>query len=450
MNTTKLTIVVGLALVTAGCIGLGGDDADAADAGGDGVEGVDIGERTQQDIQERTQEEPTNYTVPSQSNLETRTVLFEGSVGPQSNTAYECRNDRCGNDVNTYRQVEDVSQHVPPGQATEIDIKLHYQGGPGSSADLDIYVNVPGFETEYAPDNNDEFNWKLSVQTLTVNTVGVSGEPAEVGVEVTNGKMASSMDYTLNVTFRYADDVVTPYHPYAIDVPEEATGLIFESEKVGGGEHVSSEFLLVGPDDDLVRHVSYNDLAIASESVIVPVDQAGEYIFYAPEMRGGFLTVSADAPPEDRPMDVLEREVVRTVDLSGPAPGSIEYAPTKGCNTPFVGSCETGATTPMAGGQETSFTIEDSFPLEVSAFVGSEGTPAATAGSQVKISSSEGLVYAYKRFARADVDDESVGMSRDELNTAFFPGNLTRSEYTLQIVNNAPNEVGHEILTYQR
>lgn len=449
MNTTKLILVIGLALLTAGCIGLGGDDARSADAGSGGVEGVDVSERTEQNIEKRTQE-PTNYTVPAQQNLETKTVIFEDSIGPQSNTAVECRNDRCGNDVNTYRKVQDVSQHVPVGQATEIDIKLHYQGGPGSSADLDVYVNVPGFETEYAPDNNDEFNWKLSVQTLTVNTVGVSGEPAEVGVEVTNGKLVSSMDYTLNVTFRYADNVVTPYHPYAIEVPEGATGLVLESAKAGGGEHIHSKFLLIGPDDNLVRQVTYNDLAIASESVLIPVDQAGEYIFYAPEMRGGFLTVSADAPPEERTMEILEREVVRTVDLSGPAPGSIEHSPTEGCNMPFVGSCETGATTPMAGGQETTFTIEDSFPLEISAFVGSEDGPRATAGSQVKISSSDGLVYAYKRFGRAGMGEDQAGMSRDEINTAFFPGNLTRSQYTLQIVNNGPNEVGHEILTYKR
>jgi hypothetical protein len=448
-TTTKIALALGIALALAGCVGLGGDDADTASED-QGVEGVDVGEQTEENIQERTQDEPTNYTVPSQDPLATTTEIYEETVGPEANAAVECKNDRCGNNVNTYRQVQDVSQHVPTGQATEIDIKLHYQGGPASSADLDIYVNVPGYETEYAPDNNDEFNWKLSVQTLTVNTVGVSGQPAEIGVQVTNGKVVEPMDYTLNVTFRYADNVVTPYHPYAIQVPENATGLIFESEKTGGGEHIKSEFLVIGPDDNLVRHVSYNDLVIASESVIVPVSQPGEYVFYAPKMRGGFLSVTADAPPQERPMETLERELQRTVDLSGPAPGSIEWSPTEGCSVSFVGSCETGATTPMSGGQETTFTIEDSFPLEVDSFVGPADGERVTASSQVKISSEEGLVHAYKRIVRAGQGDDTVGMSRDEINTAFYPGNLTRSQYTLQIVNNGPNEVGHTVLTYQR
>lgn len=446
-----LAVALALTLATAGCLNPLGDDpagdAEQADAGDD-ADRVDVSGRTEEDIQQRTQEDPTNYTVPGQQEMETETVVIEGTVGPESNTAHESKNDRSGNDANTYVVAEDVSDHIPPGQPTEVHMKLRYQNSPGSSADLDLYVDVPGAETDYAPDNDDEWNWKQSVQKKTVNTVGVDGEDHEVGVEVTNGKMVQSLDYTLNVTFRYAQDVVTPYHPYTIQVPSNASGLVFESEKAGGGEHIRSEFMLVGPDDNLVGYQEYNDLAIETESVLVPVSKPGEYVFYAPEMRGGFLSVSADAPPEDREVGTLERKTARTVDIEGPAPGMIEWNPTRGCDN--LGDCDADTSTPMSGGEQVSFTVEESFPLEVRAFVGADSSFEGSAGTQVRITAGDDLVHEYKRWMRADHEDDQMGLSRDELNTRSEPGNYTRDQFDVHIVNNGPNAVGHEILTYVR
>ncbi len=449
MNRTKtiLALALSLTLLTAGCLGILGGDEDVDATNTNDTQGIDISTGTQEDIQKRTATKLSNYTLSAQDALPSETVYFNGSVSAQANTAYESKNDRSGNDVNTYLQTYDVSQQIPEGQPTEMVVKLVYFGSAGSSADLDIYVNVPGTETEYASDNSDEWNWKAAILTKTVNTVGVQGEDHLVGVQVTNGKVVQPMDYTLKVTFRYADDVLTPYHPYAFEVPENATSIILESVKTGGDEHIKSDFFILGPDDELVKYTRYNDLAIASESVLIPVNQPGTYVFYAPTMTGGFLSLEADAPPEDRNLTILPRKLTEVTDLSGPAAGTPEYDATEGCSMAFVGSCETGTSTPKQGGQSATFTVADAFPLEIWGWVEGSG---ATAGTDLTISSSKGPVYEYKRVVRADQGDNSVGLTRDEITTNHGFGNLTKGEYTIEIVNDGAQTVGHTILTYER
>ena len=355
-----------------------------------------------------------------------------------------CIRDR----YNLARQVADVTSIIPPGQPTEIHITLYYYSQLGNSAKCDIYLDVPGTKTSFNPSNNDEFNWKFSVQRKVVNTVGVPGQKHEIGLECGNGRMTSGIPFTIRMDVTYEKDVFTPYHPYAFQVPANASGIILESAKGGGPEHLRAWFIVVSPRDELVAFVDFNDIAIPTESVFIATPEPGEYVFYAHNMTGGFLRMRADSPVEQRDVRILRLAESREAFLTGPSPG---VAPRDWFHGPDPAAGLAPVETPGAGGQEATFNVDGTFPLRIAAFIGDPASGSRTLMSDVRISSSKGLVAYLQRVARYDDERGSLGVSQDEWNSAFQPWNLQKGAYTVQIVNNSPDaSVGRIVTTYVR
>lgn len=432
-----LAALLTLALVTAGCVGGEVEETSTED---DDVTGFD--EATRERAESQATERPLDYVVPGTEVRPHERIWINGSVGPEAVQGAETSQDRGGTSYNTVVLTEDIADHIPPGQAVQVDLTLIYDGAPGRSADLDILVDFPHLVNSTSRAYWDEYSWVTVRKTAQANVVGVEGEPHEVGIEVSEGRIlpGQSLDYSLRVDLRYAPDAVGPHVPYAFDVPANASGLVLSSVKLTGDTHVDTHIVLVGPDDELLRSVPYNDLAIASESILIPVDQAGEHVLYATHMTGGFLAVEADAPPDDREMRILDREVTREVLFEGGvAPGVAEHH-------------VYDETTPRSGGESTTFTLGETFPLEVRAFVGGEG--ATVAGDvEVRLSSEKGLVDLYHRFARYDDERGSVGASDDGIpeNDRFLPENLAPGTYTAEVIMDGTNApVGYEVVTYVR
>lgn len=445
-SRTLVTVALAAMLTTTGCLGLFGDDEEEDDVGSTSVN-TSIGAGTQADIEARANAQFQNYTVPGQEELPTVTKWFNGTVGPGEGVpSIEDRNDRSGLNYNTPIVSNDISGDVPPGQPAVIRAKVWYFAQPGSGTDLDIYANVPGLETEFATDNCDEFSWKVCVQEMTIPTVGSDDHPMEIGVQIANSKTVDSLDYMMEVKIDYVADVVTPYTPYAVEMPENATGLVVTSEKAGGSEHIDAEFLVVGPDDQLVEHVEYNDIAIATESKRIPVSQPGEYVVYILDIQGGFLGVEADVPvpAEQREIRPLERVEETVTDASSPAPGTGGYC------VPAAGG--DGCTTELTynEGGSTDFAVNGTFPLEIRGWINEEAQPSAHANSEVRILSEEGLVYKQDKFMQYEDDRGTLGMSRDEWHTNHTWENLATGEYTVSYVIDGSGSVGHTLVTYER
>lgn len=442
MKLAKLAVlVVLLAAPLAGCFGKGDGEALEKNVNAEAEKFVD--NRTTQEIAKRLAPRPTNYTVSGQELLPKQIFYWNDTIGQEANTAYSDRNDRGGNNYNTPRKTFDISKFVPAGQPVEIRMTLAYISTPGNSAKLDILANVPGNHTDYNPSNNDEFNWKFSVQRAVVNTIGVAGEKAEVGVQASNGKiLGGPLPFSLRLEFHYVKDVLTPFHPWAFEVPSNASGIILESEKAGGPEHLKSQFIVVGPNDELVSFVDFNDISIPTESIFIPAAGPGQYVFYAYYMDGGFLRLRADTPIENRGVVPLPRVVTRTVDESAPSPGLAgrdwlhDGGPTQ---------------TPAQGGSEKGFTIDGTFPLDVIPFIGAEDGSADTLMSEIKISSAKGVVSRLQRVLRHDDASGSMGYTADHWNLEHHAQNLAKGAYKVSIVNNSPNApLGHIVVTYQR
>lgn len=445
MNGTRtaLAIVLAAMLPMAGCLGLfSGDEAqDQADTSSLGDE---VGNETAQDIESRAGDRFSNFTFPGQEDLEDQVLWFNGTIGPDPGTmvAMEDKNDRSGTNYSTQFVTNDISSQLPEGQPAEIKLKMWFLPGPGSSTQADLYVNVPGTHTDYSASDCDEFSWKVCVEERIVDTVGKSGEAAEVGVQIANNRaMESSLDYVLQVEISYVKDVVAPTVPYAVNVPENATGLIVNSEKPGA-DHIDGEFLVIGPDDELVEHVEYNDLALATESKLIPVNQAGEHIIYPIELTGGFLSVELDVPVKPAKLEsrVLETTTERVEVAGQPAPGS-------GC-VPVGGSdgCENET---MTQGASTTFNAEGTFPLEVRGWIDGDG-PTLNADAEVHISSSEGVVHFAKKWMKYEDERGQIGSTRDELNHRAYPDNLAKGEYTIDYVLSGSGSVGYTLTTYAR
>lgn len=449
MTTKKLAaIALVVMLPVSGCLGLfGGDETD--DEADSTSLSDSVGNETAEQIQERTSNQFKNYTLPGQEELPTEQLWFNGSIGPGPTMAsWEDRNDRSGNRINHEIITNDISSALPPGQPAELSLKLWYFGSPGSSGDLDLYVNVPGLETEHASDDCDAFNWKVCVQEKSVTTVGTDG-PAEIGVQVTNNRAFEDLDYFLRVEVTYAEDVITPAAPYAFEVPENATGIVIKSEKAGGSEHIDGELLVIGPDDELVEYVEYNDLAIPTESKLIPVSGGGEYIIYPIELHGGFLSVEADVPVDKAKLDgrMLETATESVEDGSGPTPGFGCAPIDAGLPAPRVGDCRNET---IAQGDSSQFSVEGTFPLEIHAWIGGDDAQQVNVDAEVRITSSDGLVYRAQKFVQAQNGDDTAGLSRDELNFEGFWENLAKGEYTVTYAIDGTATVGHTVTTYTR
>ncbi len=445
-GTRKLIALAMIALLPfAGCLGIFGDDSPEDDQEASSLED-ELGEETAAAIEGEVQRQFTNYTMPGQEDREDVILWLNGTVSAgESSASQEDRNDRSGNKYNTVYRTEDISSHLPHGQPVEINLKLWFFSQPGSSSQIDTYVNVPGTETDWSGGDCDEFSWKICVQERTVNTMGVEGEPAEVGVQVSNNRAVQDLEYFYEVQISYADDVIGPGAPFAVDVPENTTGLVFGSVKPNAG-HMSGEFIVVGPDDQLVEYVAYDDLALATESRLVQVDEPGEYIVYAQELTGGFLSVDSDVPvpPEQLSTRILDKteESVSIANQPAPGAGCVPVNP-EGA----VGECQENA---ILGGDEAQFSVEGAFPLELHIWINQEGQAAMNADSEVRLSSEQGLVYHAKKWMQYEDDSGTLGSTRDDINFNEYWENLALGTYTAQYVSMGTGEIGYTLISYER
>lgn len=445
-SKTALALLMALMLPLSGCLGLFGDEEAGAEDNSSSIS-QSVDEETRQEIESQSSGQFRDFTIPGQEDLADTILWFNGTLDTgQAAAAWEDRNDRSGTNYNTPIETEDISDVLPDGQPAELKIKMWYFPGPGSSGDLDVYVDVPGTQTEFSATDCDAFSWKICVEERTVNTVGKSDATTEVGVQKANGRTAETMEYFMKVDVFYEKDVITPGQAYAFDVPENATGIIVESAKAGGGEHVRTDFVVIGPDDELVEYVEYDDIAIPTESKLISVDETGEYVLYPIEMTGGFLSVEANTPvpQENRDARVLDLVEESVTDASGPEPGTgetcIPSATTTGCQQ----------NTTWNGGGTSAFSVDGAFPLEITTWINEEGSPDANLDAEIQVHSDNGLVHRSKKVVQYEDERGTIGSSRDELTTHSDWSNLAKGDYEVQYVIDGSASVGHTVVTYQR
>ncbi len=335
---------------------------------------------------------------------------------------------------------------VPADQAVELRIKLKWQGDVGSSADLDIYVDVPGTRDAFQANRYDEsMNWNRITKTRIVNAVKVAGEPFDIGIQVSNGKVISGeVPYTLSVEVHQAKDVLAPGVPYALMVPQNASGFLVESEPVVGDEHVTSEFVVIGPDDQLVRYVQHND--IGTSDLFVPVSKAGEYVVYAHRMHGGFLRLASDIPNPESLARTLAKTTAEVVLHAGqPAPGTYreQCVPSVSWDQNLE-ACATGTTNQW--GAEGSFEVSGQFPLDLAAFVRTEG--GGTANAALNITGPNGWVSTSHKVLNREEGDDRYGFSGATWGDRSA---LALGPYTFGVVDNGGQaELGYTIVGYTR
>lgn len=434
----------------AGCLG----GAQPVAQGTTNLDAPEITEEARDQFEQLTQVIPSNYTFPGQQALESVVVWLNDTVDSAANAAIESPGDDGGMRFQTPVKAQDFSAQIPPRQAVEIHITLFWSGNPGQSADLDIFTDLPGVEGAFDPSQGQEMNWNRPVKRTVVNTVGVEGRQHLIGVQVTNGRIAPGavVPYTLQISFDYAQDVLTPYHPYAFTLPEGATGVVLRSAKVTGDEHITAAFAILSPQDELVSYQLYDDIAIPTESVFIPLRQPGEYVFYAYEMVGGFLTLRADSPVPMREVRILPLVEETVMDFQQPlAPGIVGHhiVFNSGNGLPIDG---TPVDTPaQPGAVAGTFTVDATYPLRIEG-VFAEGQ--AIAGDvQLTIRNDKGVVWNGVRSLRADFGEQgSLGWSGDHAPfVTSDPSLLGKGAYTVEVtVNGYTGQLGHTVLTYQR
>lgn len=435
-----IVALVALALLS-GCFGK--DVATASTDEDQALVDAILGDDGRQKLVDAADIIPKNYSFPGQALLPPQTLVIPGAVATDANGAYEGERDEGGIDYGNEIEWTDISSLLPPGQPAELTIRLVWDASEANSADLDIALDVPGTRTSYSA-TSETWNWNLAVKQAVVNTVGVEDAPARIGVQASSGTVTQGFPYTLEVRVSYVKDVLTPYHAWLLDVPAGASGLILESEKAGGDEHVSSQFLVIGPEDDLVAFVDFNDLDIPTQSVFVPTRAAGPHVFYALTMHGGFLRVKADERLDDtqaRPLALVE---TATVDMATPAPG---YA----AKDVFNGSEAEGVMPKEDAGAVTlSFTPEGPFPLRVEAFVRGQ----VVGMSKITLSSPLGVVDEKVVIGRYADPRGTIGYTSDHREGPDHVAswkNLQKGAWSARIVNDSPGvELGHVVLTYTR
>ena len=439
----RLLLPLLLAASLTGCMGLFGDDV--ASAGLDDQQAIAndiLGEQGRDKLVDAAAIVPKNYSFPLQKLLPPVSVQVKGTVGPDANGGYEAERDEGGIDYNTKVQWQDVASLLPPGQPAELVLKLTWDASEANSADLDIAIDVPGTRTSYSA-VSETWNWNMAVKQAVVNTVGVEGVPARVGVQVASASVTQGFGWTLEIQATYPKDVLTPYHAWALDVPSGAGGLILESEKAGGDEHIASQFIVVDPDDTLVAFVDFNDLNIPTQSVFVPTSKTGRHVFYAYGMHGGFLRVKADAPLGDvnaAPLPLVEKE---TVDLAAPAPGVAGKDVFNGSAAQEVMPKDDVNPT------KVTFSPDGPFPLRVDAFVRGQ----VVGMTKVTLKSPLGLVHQLTVIGRYSDERGSLGYTaaHEGPNNLHEWKNVQKGQWTADVVSDSAGvEVGHVVLTYQR
>lgn len=441
MSGLRAALLMTVTLLLAGCFGKGGDVVTAADD--QERANALLGEGGRDKLIDAASIIPKNYSFPSQAALPPVRLEFKTAVSTDAVGGYEAERDEGGIDYNNKVQWQDIAAILPPGQPAELVVKLVWDASEANSGDLDIAIDVPGTRTTYSP-TSETLNWNLAVKQLVVDTVGVEGLPARVGVQVSSATVSKGFEYTLSVEATYVKDVLTPFHPWELEVPPEATGLILESEKAGGDEHIVSQFVILDGDDNLVALVDFNDLSIPTQSVYVPTPKPGKHVFYAGSMHGGFLRVKADAPLQSvqaRPLALVETFVV---DAASPAAGVAG-------KDVFNGSAAQGVMPREdVGATKIAFTPEGPFPLRVEGFVKGQ----VTGMTKITLKSPLGLVDQRTVIARYQDERGTLGYTSDHDAGADHLAdwrNIQKGTWTAEIVNDSPNvEVGHRVLTYAR
>lgn len=386
---------------------------------------------------------PKNYSFPEQQLLPQKLVEFVGKITTAANGALEIERDEGGIERGTYYEWQEIPDLVPVGQPVELVIDLWWDATEFNSADLDIAVDVPGISTSYYP-ISETFNWNLPSKTMVVNTIGVAGQTPKVGIQAGGGIITQGFDYTLRVRATYVKDVLTPFHAWAIDVPAGASGIILESEKAGGEEHITSQFVVIDPDDGLVQFVEYDDIKVPTESVFIPTTKPGTYVFYAYFMHGGFFRVKADVPLDANGARTLPLVETKVVDSTAPAPGVAG-------KDLFNGSAVEG-TMPKDDVAPTivDFSTAGGFPLRVTGYI----TGQVMTQAKITLSSPLGPVHTLTKIARIEDDQGSIGYTSDHENgpnNVFDWKNIERGAWQAQIVNTSPAvEIGHVVLSYTR
>jgi hypothetical protein len=320
---------------------------------------------------------PSRYSFPGMALLPPVLGLyFNGTLSPGTgSTGIEFPNDDGPLDYGGHIEPFDLSSHVPVGQPVEVRATLKWWGDPGSSGDIDIWVDVPGTRDALDSGRYDEtMNWNIVTKQRIVNTVHLDGLPFELGLQVNNGRIAhpDGMRYSLRVDLYFVEGVLPPGAAYAIRVPPNATGLILKTDRVTGDEHVDVSVLLIGPDDRLVRHILHNDIGV--DTLFIPVPGAGEYVVYAHHMHGGFVRLESEVPNPDftaRRIEVTSTDIV--LHQGTPAPGT------------FAESGLGGNT----WGAEGTFEVGPGFPLDLVPFVRSS---AGAVQAAINVSSTAGWV----------------------------------------------------------
>lgn len=359
-----LVVTLVLALTLAGCSGGGGKKKDPVVVLPPEINEQDIGR-----LSNLASKFPTGFTFDGQQALEPVIHWINDTVAPGTGSGgIEMPNDDgpldYGADIITF----DVADKVPVGQPVEVRINLKWYGDPGRAADLDIYVDMPGEKGAVNPEQFDESNnWNIINKARVVNSVHQEGKPFLVGLQVNNGRIfdpSGGVPYSMKVEFHYVANVLPPATPYAIQVPANSSLIVIDTERVVGDEHVDVDFILIGPDDQLVWAMHHND--IGTETLSLAVNGGGEYILYAQRMHGGFLRVEAEIPNEEHVARQLELTVDERVLFEGPGPAPGTYAEQQGVSS-------------NSFGEEGTFDVGPTFPLDIVPFIRYSNAPADAA-----------------------------------------------------------------------
>lgn len=448
MNRLMLVACVVFAIALSGCSGGGKKKVD---------DDIFLPEEiTEQDIERLeilASDDPTVFSFPLQQALPpVLDLYFNGTLTPGTGSSgTEFPNDdgpiEYGGDVIVW----DLAEQVPVGQPVEIRVVLKWHGDPGTSADLDIWANVPGTYGAEDPKRYDEsLNWNVVYKERVINAVRLEGQPFEVGVHVTNGRIVhpNGISYSALIELHFAKDVLAPGAAYALQVPENSTILVVDTERVFGDEHVDLEMVLIGPDDQLVRHLVHND--IGQETLSLSVPGGGEYIVYAHSMHGGFLRLEAQVPNPNFQARPIATSVEERVLYAGPAPAPGTYAEQGGGT-----SAQTGTNN---FGEEGTFEVGPSFPLDITPFVQSDG-PVDVALNITSPNGWYGTGFSCRSMALpntaqrapycATYADED-GRIGSPLVTRFDRSTIDVGTYAYGLVANGGASLGVNILTYTR
>jgi hypothetical protein len=329
----------------------------------------------------------------------------------------------------------DLADKVPVGQPVEIRIGLKWWGDPGSSADLDIWVNIPGTKDAYNPGRYDEsLNWNIINKVRVANGVRIEGQPFEIGIQVNNGRIVhpSGVKYSVTVDLYFAKDVVAPGVAYGINVPSNATGIIVQSVRLAGDEHLNSKFVVVDPDNRLAHYVEHNDIGV--ETLFLPVKKPGEYVIYVHSMYGGFLSLESEVPNPSSMARILPLVVTNRVLHAGPdpSPGTyIEQGATGGSTNTF--------------GKQGSFSVDAGFPLDIIPWIQSTGGEVDAA-----INITSPVSWTATAFAQLHREDER-GRIGGLVKVRTDRDGLAMGSYRWGVVSNGPGiSLGATVVSFTR